>query len=331
MNLFEIIKQRIPYRYWVLLIIILLIVGLQQFMPLLLLTIIFAYLAMNLAKNVAKYLKVSRGLSIALVYITFVTIVVFAIEHGASTLIHQVESMATLATHWNWHNNAFLRDLYKNVDQYTSFINSDHLISESLAQLTQIGHILYQLILALLFSFIFSMTYPKLKSWSMNFLHSPFKKFFGEFYIIVHRFIIILGKLFKIQLIICTINTTLMFLVLAFLQFPYLLGFTILIFVLGLIPVLGVIISLVPLTITAFIIGNWNTVIIIVVAIALIHLFESYFLHPHLMSQKTHMPILIILLNLIIMEHFLGAWGLIIGLPILTFLLDFCHIQKFNG
>jgi predicted PurR-regulated permease PerM len=98
----------------------------------------------------------------------------------------------------------------------------------------------------------------------------------------------------------------------------------------GLSPVFGVVISLVPLTITAFIIGDWDTVIIIVVAVALIHLFESYFLHPHLMSQKTHMPILIILLNLIIMEHFFGVWGLIIGLPILTFLLDFFQIQKFN-
>ncbi|GMA70165.1 AI-2E family transporter [Leuconostoc litchii] len=330
MNLLETIQKRIPYRYGVLLVIILLIIGLKQFMPLLLLTIIFAYLAMSVAKPVAKFLKISRTLSIALVYIVFVTVVALAIEHGASTLIQQIKSMVTLAMRWNWQDNTLLQDIYKNVNQYTSFFNSNHLISESLSQLNHIGHIIYQLVLALLFSFIFSMTYPKLRLWSMNFLHSPFKKFFGEFYIIVHRFIIILGKLFEIQLIICMINTTLMFFVLTFLHFPYLLGFTILIFVLGLIPVFGVIISLIPLTITAFIIGDWNTVIIIIIAVALIHLFESYFLHPHLMSQKTHMPILIILLNLIIMEHFFSVWGLIIGLPILTFLLDFFQIQKFN-
>ena len=330
MNLLETIQKRIPYRYGVLLAIILLIFALKQFMSLLLLTIIFSYLAMSVAKPLAHFLKITRALSIALVYIIFISVVSLAIQHGAATLIEQIKSMITLAMNWNWQDNALLQDVYKNVNQYTSMFNSKDLISESLSQLNHIGHVIYQLVLALLFSFIFSMTYPKLRLWSMNFLHSPFKKFFGEFYIIVHRFIIILGKLFEIQLIICTINTALMFLVLLSLHFPYLLGFTILIFVLGLIPVFGVVISLVPLTITAFIIGDWDTVIIIVVAVALVHLFESYFLHPHLMSQKTHLPILIILLNLIIMEHFFGVWGLIIGLPILTFLLDFFQIQKFN-
>ena len=42
------------------------------------------------------------------------------------------------------------------------------------------------------------------------------------------------------------------------------------------------------------------------------------------------MPILVILLNLIIMEKLFGVWGLVIGLPILTFLLDF-SIQRFRG
>ncbi len=250
MNLLETIQKRIPYRYGVLLAIILLIFALKQFMSLLLLTIIFSYLAMSVAKPLAHFLKISWALSIALVYITFISVVSLAIQHGAATLIEQIKSMITLAMNWNWQDNALLQDVYKNVNQYTSMFNSKDLISESLSQLNHIGHVIYQLVLALLFSFIFSMTYPKLRLWSMNFLHSPFKKFFGEFYIIVHRFIIILGKLFEIQLIICTINTALMFLVLLSLHFPYLLGFTILIFVLGLIPVFGVVISLVPLTIT---------------------------------------------------------------------------------
>ena len=165
----------------------------------------------------------------------------------------------------------------------------------------------------------------------MTFIHSPYKRFFGEFYIIVHRFIIILGRLFEVQLMICVINTIAMVIVLTFLNFPYLIGFAILIFILGLIPVVGVLISLVPLTVTAFIIGDWHTVLVILVAVAVIHFMESYFLHPHFMSQRTHMPILVILLNLIIMEKVFGVWGLIIGLPILTFLLDFFRIQKFKA
>ncbi|MCT4414168.1 AI-2E family transporter [Leuconostoc pseudomesenteroides] len=331
MDLLTSLKKRPLYRYFVLFVIILLIACLKQFMTLLLLTIIFAYLAMNAGKRVSHFLKLSRSLSIALVYVIFIGVIVFAIDRGANTVIHQFDSMVKLATHINWHANSFLETIYKNFHQYIASVNTSQLISQGLTQLNQVGHVLYELILALLFSFIFSMTYPQLRLWSMNFLHSPYKKFFGEFYIIVHRFIIILGKLFEVQLMICLINTAIMIVVLAFLQFPYLLGFTVMIFILGLIPVFGVIISLIPLTITAFIIGDWNTVIIILVAIAFIHFFESYFLHPHFMSHRTHMPILVILLNLIIMEKMFGVWGLVIGLPILTFLLDFFRIQKFNN
>jgi predicted PurR-regulated permease PerM len=319
------------YRYFVLTVIIALIVFLKQFMSLLLLTIIFSYLAINAGKRVSAVLKTSRAISIALVYILVITLIVLAINHGTTTVMHQVKSMMALATDTSWDTNGFLKEVYTNMHHYTTTLNTDQLISKGISHLNQVGHVLYELVLALLFSFIFSMTYPQLRSWSLHFLHSPYHKFFGEFYIIIHRFIIILGRLFEVQLMICVINTAVMVAVLAFLQFPYLLGFAILIFILGLIPVFGVIISRVPLTITAFIIGNWHTVLIILVAVACVHFLESYFLHPHFMSQRTHMPILVILLNLIIMEKLFGVWGLVVGLPILTFLLDFFRIQKFKN
>ncbi|MDN6069183.1 AI-2E family transporter, partial [Leuconostoc sp.] len=144
MNLLETIQKRIPYRYGVLLAIILLIFALKQFMSLLLLTIIFSYLAMSVAKPLAHFLKISRALSIALVYIIFISVVSLAIQHGAATLIEQIKSMITLAMNWNWQDNALLQDVYKNVNQYTSMFNSKDLISESLSQLNHIGHVIYQ-------------------------------------------------------------------------------------------------------------------------------------------------------------------------------------------
>ncbi len=324
------INQRF-YRFYVLLTIAIAIFLLTPFMSLLLLTIIFAYLALNAGKRVQRLTRLSRGISISLVYLVFVGFVVWAIDHGANTLIHQMRSMIVMATDSSWHAHGIFKEIYKNIHQYTNSISTEQLVTKALAQLNQLGHMLYELILALLFSYIFCMTYPQLKNWSLHFLHSPYKKFFGEFYIIIHRFIIILGRLFEVQLLICVINTAAMVAVLAFLKFPYLLGFTILIFILGLIPVVGVLLSLIPLTITAFIIGDWHTVLAILVAVAVIHTLESYFLHPHFMSHRTHMPILVILLNLIIMEKIFGVWGLVIGLPILTFMLDFFKIQRFRG
>lgn len=51
MNIFSSFQNRRFYRYFVLSVIILLIVLLKQFMTLLLLTIIFSYLAMNAGKG----------------------------------------------------------------------------------------------------------------------------------------------------------------------------------------------------------------------------------------------------------------------------------------
>ncbi len=61
MNLLETIQKRIPYRYGVLLAIILLIFALKQFMSLLLLTIIFSYLAMSVAKPLAHFFENISG------------------------------------------------------------------------------------------------------------------------------------------------------------------------------------------------------------------------------------------------------------------------------
>ncbi|GJM80200.1 hypothetical protein HMSSN139_26960 [Paenibacillus sp. HMSSN-139] len=44
------------------------------------------------------------------------------------------------------------------------------------------------------------------------------------------------------------------------------------------------------------------------------------------MSNKTHLPIFFTFLILLVSEHFLGVWGLIVGVPIFIFLLDIVEV-----
>ena len=46
------------------------------------------------------------------------------------------------------------------------------------------------------------------------------------------------------------------------------------------------------------------------------------------MSAKTNLPIFYTFMILIFSEHFLGIWGLIIGIPIFIFLLDVLDINN---
>ena len=97
---------------------------------------------------------------------------------------------------------------------------------------------------------------------------------------------------------------------------------------LSLVPVAGVLISMIPLTLLGFASGGLIRVVWIIVLVILIHAFESYFLHPRLMADRTDLPVFVTFITLIIMESLLGAWGLIIGIPIVSFFLDILGVQN---
>ncbi len=46
------------------------------------------------------------------------------------------------------------------------------------------------------------------------------------------------------------------------------------------------------------------------------------------MSSKTELPIFYTFIVLLISERFLGVWGLIVGIPIFTFLLDILKVKE---
>lgn len=99
------------------------------------------------------------------------------------------------------------------------------------------------------------------------------------------------GKVLEAQFIIALVNCILTLIALAILHFPWLFGLSIMVFFLGLIPVAGVVISLIPLSIIAYTTGGAAYVIYIVLVIFVIHAIETYFLNPKLMSAKTELPI----------------------------------------
>ena len=59
----------------------------------------------------------------------------------------------------------------------------------------------------------------------------------------------------------------------------------------------------------------------VVIFILLLHAFEAYIMNPKLMSRKTRLPVCFVFLILLIGEHYMGVWGLLIGVPIFIFLM----------
>ncbi len=68
-------------------------------------------------------------------------------------------------------------------------------------------------------------------------------------------------------------------------------------------------------------------VIYVLSMIAVLHFLEGYFLNPKLMSSKVNLPMFYTFIILIFSEHYLGTWGLIVGIPIFIFLLDMLDVD----
>jgi predicted PurR-regulated permease PerM len=135
------------------------------------------------------------------------------------------------------------------------------------------------------------------------------------------------GKVIQAQIVIALINSILSVIVLSFLGFPKLLALGAMVFVLGLVPVAGVIISLIPLSLVAFNIGGFIKVFYVLIMVLLLHGLESYLLNPKFMSVKTKLPVFLIFLVLIVSEHLMGIWGLLIGIPLFMFILDMLSLN----
>ncbi|MDR0356927.1 MAG: AI-2E family transporter [Clostridiales Family XIII bacterium] len=151
----------------------------------------------------------------------------------------------------------------------------------------------------------------------------------------VYRYFMIFGlnfcrtfaKVMKVQVTIAFINALLSVIILACLRFPSIWGLGIMIFMLGLVPVAGVIISLVPLSVIAFNTGGFIKVVQILVMVLVIHAVEAYILNPKLMANRTSLPISFVFIILLVSEKYLHVWGLLIGVPLFIFLMSIFDVD----
>lgn len=135
------------------------------------------------------------------------------------------------------------------------------------------------------------------------------------------------GVVIEAQFFIAIVNTVITTIVMYFMHLPELAVLSIMIFILSLVPVAGVIISLIPLSLVAYSVGGFTDVLYIWLMILAVHTLEAYVLNPKFMSSRTNLPIFYTFVVLLVAEHFFGTWGLICGVPIFTFFLDITGVQ----
>ncbi|UNK17176.1 AI-2E family transporter [Paenibacillus sp. N3/727] len=235
-------------------------------------------------------------------------------------------------------------DMFNNI---TRFINSSQ--QDEIAQMTaaalekldfqkylgnvvnyimMLGKWLEIILFVLLLSFFYLVQKKKVVQFTEKFRNSKISWVYKEFYYYGRKFTSSFGKVIEVQLLIAVFNTILTIVGLWILGFPYLFALTIMVFLLSLIPVAGVIISFIPIGIIGYQIGGLSLVVWTILMILAVHAMETYFLNPKLYASKTKLPMFYTFIILIFSQHYLGIWGLIIGIPIFMFLLDVLGVEQ---
>lgn len=310
--------------------IILILFSVRSLINIILLTFIFSFLMNGLVEFTVKRIKFNRSILVLLLYSIIVSLLTIGavkylpiITTEISQVIRQISTFSIES-----YNNpvfSFIEPIISS-NQITGYIENG--FSFLLKSITDISTMSVQVLISLILSLFFLLEKPRLLEFTSKFKQSKIAPFYREIEYFGRKFSRTFGKVIEAQFMIALINTFLTMIVLMILGFPQIFGLSIMVFFLGLIPVAGVIISLIPLSLIAYTIGGFLTVLYLFIAVMVIHAIEAYILNPKLMSSKTDLPVFYTFIVLIFSQHFFGVWGLIIGIPVFVFLLDILDVTN---
>lgn len=331
----ELLKKDIIKRLLVLAIIIFFFFLLSSMLNLFLLTFIFTFIVYSLHKVILttlnKYIRVNPLIITILLYILLSAGIVFVISTYVPIIIRQLSEIVTEISTFNFDsiNVGFLSPYVKEYItkiELTSFFNNTG-FDKFLRYATNIGAWGFNVFVASILSLFFMVEKDKLKDFFLQFENSKISMVYSYTKDFASNFLNSFGKVVQAQLIIALVNSVLSTIALFLFHFPQVLGLGVMIFIFSLVPVAGTIASLIPLCIIAFTIGGFKTVFYVLILIAILHALESYVLNPRFMADKTELPVFIVFITLLISEHFMGVWGLLLGVPLLMFILDLLNIK----
>lgn len=125
----------------------------------------------------------------------------------------------------------------------------------------------------------------------------------------------------KVQVIVAAVNAVVTLPVMMLLGLPHVVALMFMVFVFGLIPVVGNFVSGLILAILAYMKLGIPGVAIFLISTSVLHKVESYYLNPRLVAKHVDLPKLLLIISLIFWEHLLGIAGMFVSFPALYVLM----------
>lgn len=321
-------RKDIVRRVIVFIIVGLVLYLLKGMLNIFLLTFIFTYLLYSaqvfINHGLKKVVRVKHEILTVIIYVIVISLIALFLYAYIPVLVE--ESKAIFKQAREYYRNPYGNPIAEYIVAWLKELNlADYLergvgfLWKSVFSVSRIG---FDIFISLILSLFFQLEKSRIAHFTSRFKASKIAVFYNEIQYFGVKFLHSFGKVIQAQFVIALVNSVLSVIALALMGFQRLPFLGAMIFILGLVPVAGVFISLIPLSIMAFSIGGFPKVISVMIMIAALHALESYVLNPKLMSAKTNLPVFYTFMVLLISEYAMGIWGLIIGIPIFMFVID---------
>ena len=323
---------------------------LKDFSFIFILTFLFAYLFYSLARFISNYLRnkflinrkwiknlTSINFLVSILYILFILFIVYFVSNLVPLLIKELSNLANhlpLMESYINHITESLRQIQHTKEIVSNDLNKFMTEKNIKIVINIVNHIKYlsgeiiKWIITLVLSYFFVIDRKKLhkylgwvKNSSLSFLYEEYAFLFKK---IAKWFLLV----FRAQTKIALVNTFLTWLGLHLISFiiwqqiPYLWLLILIVFIFSFVPVLGVIISSIPIVLIVYNIAGFIWFIYVVLMILIIHAIESYVLNPKFISEEVKLPVSLTFLILLIGEHLFWPIGLIISVPLFYIFIE---------
>eukprot|EP00892_Ulva_mutabilis_P011331 jgi/Ulvmu1/8570/UM045_0012.1 len=208
--------------------------------------------------------------------------------------------------------------IYKLIQGYT-----DKAILVTSELLSWVTHFTLQVSISLILTFMLMWDWPNIKRGVSSLRESRLGGFYTEVAPSLIVFAQLFGKALQAQTRIAIVNTLLTFSGMWLLGIPGLLLLSLFVFMCSFIPVAGVIISTCPIGFVALTEYGFMKLALVILMVFCVHAVEAYGLNPAIYSAHLRLHPLLVLTVLVVAEHSLGVWGLLLAVPLTVFCLDY--------
>jgi predicted PurR-regulated permease PerM len=192
--------------------------------------------------------------------------------------------------------------------------SASHYASDALHVLSAVGHLVLYALIGLILALVFLLEEHELDAWRRSV--DP-KSLGGTLARWAGHVADAISVTVQLQMIVAACNTVLTLPLLFWLGASHKIALMLLIFVSGLVPVVGNIVSGTVLTLLAHQHRGWLGVGVFVALTFVLHKLEAYYLNPRLTARHVKLPGFLLVASLLAWEHLIGFAGLFVSFPFL--------------